>query len=151
MKRHWLIGLLGLFMGVGCFGLLYAKRTADYRELEESCGPELAWIKKEFQLNDRDFERVRQLHQSYKPICAELCRRVDEKKADLARLLQTSTEVTPQIQEVLGQAAQLRKECQTEMLRHFFQVSKAMPPEQGKRYLASIQAQTLTPTHGSMV
>jgi hypothetical protein len=151
MQRHWFIALLGLFLGVGCFGFLYTSRTADYRKLEESCGPELAWIKKEFKLTGQNYERVRQLHQAYKPVCAEMCRRVDAKDAELSQLLQNSKEVTPQIEEVLGQAAQLREECQTEMLRHFFQVSQAMPPDQGKRYLSWIQAQTLTPTHESMV
>lgn len=151
MKRAWAIGLLGILLGVGSFGFLYASRTADYRELEESCGPELAWIKKEFGLNDKDFERVRQLHQAYKPVCAEMCRRVDAKNVELAKLLQSSKQVTPQIEENLSQAAQLRKECQVEMLKHFFQVSQAMPPEPGKRYLAWIQEQTLTPTHDSMI
>lgn len=46
----------------------------------------------------------------------------------------------------------MRSECQAEMLKHFFEVSRAMPPEQGKRYLAWVQEQTClrqqTMTHG---
>ena len=34
-------------------------------------------------------------------------------------------------------------ECQTQMLRHFYEVSQAMPPEQGRRYLAEMQRLTL--------
>jgi hypothetical protein len=151
MKRVWVIILVGLTLGASAFGFLYASRTADYRALEEHCGPELAWIKKEFQLNDAEFERVRELHQAYKPVCAEMCQRIDEQNQELARLLQSSHDVTPQIEAVLAKAARLRTECQTQMLRHFFQVSRAMPPGQGQRYLAWMQEQTLTPTHQSML
>jgi hypothetical protein len=66
-------------------------------------------------------------------------------------LLVVSTTVTPEIEAVLGEAARLRRECQTEMLKHFFTVSQAMPPEQGRRYLAWMQEQTLSPTHQSML
>jgi len=151
MKRPWLIAVLGLVFAACGFGVFYGSRTSSYRQLQAQCGPELAWIKKEFQLNSADFERVRKLHESYKPVCAEMCRQVDEQNRELARLLQTAHEVTPEIDQVLSRAAQLRKQCQTEMLKHFFQVSQAMPPEQGRRYLAWMQAQTLTPIHDSMV
>jgi hypothetical protein len=36
----------------------------------------------------------------------------------------------------------MRADCQAEMLKHFFEVSRAMPADQGKRYLAWVQAQT---------
>jgi len=36
----------------------------------------------------------------------------------------------------------MRADCQAEMLKHFFEVSRTMPAEQGKRYLAWVQAQT---------
>ncbi len=35
------------------------------------------------------------------------------------------------------------------MMQHFYEVSRAMPPEQGKRYLAWVQSETLLP--GQMV
>jgi hypothetical protein len=151
MKDPWPIVLLGLVLALGAFGGIYGGRTAAYRQLQAECGPELAWIRKEFQLSGADFERVRKLHEAYKPVCAEMCRQVDEQNRELARLLRTAHEVSPEIEEVLSRAAQLRRQCQTEMLKHFFQVSQAMPPEQGRRYLAWMQAQTLTPTHDSML
>lgn len=151
MKRPWVIAVLGLVLAACGFGVFYGNRTAAYRQLQAQCGLELAWIKKEFQLNSAEFERVRKLHEAYKPVCAEMCRQVDDQNRELARLLQTAHEVTPEVEQVLNRAAQLRKQCQTEMLKHFFQVSHAMPAEQGRRYLAWMQAQTLTPTHDSMV
>lgn len=151
MMRPWIIALLGVACAAGGFIAFYGTRTADCRRLEAECGPELAWIKKEFRLPAGDFERVQKLHEAYKPVCAEMCRQVDEQNRELARLLQTAQGVTPEIETVLSRAAEIRKECQTGMLIHFFRVSQVMPPEQGRRYLAWMQAQTLIPTHESML
>jgi hypothetical protein len=151
MNRTRFILLLGLSLGVAGFGLLYTNRTASYREIERTCGPELAWVKREFRLNDADFERIRRLHQAYKPVCAAYCRRVDEKNRELASLMAVSTEVTPPIKTALNDAADLRKECLAQMLKHFYAVSQAMPPEQGRRYLAWVQTETLKPTYRTML
>jgi hypothetical protein len=150
MKRAWLILLLGLVLGVAGFGLLYSHRTASYRSLAQSCGPELAWLKKEFKLNDADFERIRRLHQAYKPVCVEYCRRIDDKRRELAKLLAGSDDVTPAVQRVLGEAADLRKECLSQMLKHFYAVSQIMPREQGRRYLARMEAETMAPASQPM-
>ena len=83
--------------------------------------------------------------------CAERCRQIDAKHGELARLLSTSTNVTPQIEKTLTDAALLRKECYTAMLKHFFAISHAMPAEQGRRYLAWMQAQILAPAHTTML
>jgi hypothetical protein len=34
------------------------------------------------------------------------------------------------------------------MLRHFFQVSQTMPPEQGQRYLSWVKAKAFLPDYG---
>ena len=151
MKRTSLIGVLGVLLAAGSFGGLYISLTAACRELEKTCGPELAWIKKEFQLSDADLERVRTLHEAYKPVCADYCRKIDDKNKQVAALLMTSANVTPEIQKALTEAGQLRAQCYVEMLNHFFQVSQAMPPDQGRRCLACMQSATLAPTHQSML
>ncbi len=42
----------------------------------------------------------------------------------------------------------LRTECQRMMLRHFFQVSKTMPLEQGRRYLFWVKEKAFLPNYG---
>jgi len=41
--------------------------------------------------------------------------------------------LTPQIETALREAAQIRSECQQAMLRHFYEVSRAMPPDSSSR------------------
>jgi hypothetical protein len=44
----------------------------------------------------------------------------------------------------LTELALLRSQCQAQMLQHFIEVSQAMPPEQGRRYLAEMERLTVS-------
>jgi hypothetical protein len=114
--------------------------------MEQGSHPELAWLKKEYQLSEWQFARVVELHDAYWPKCAETCRRIDAQNAKVQQLLAETNTVTPEIKQALSEAAQLRVECQSAMMQHFYEVSRAMPPDQGKRYLAWVQQETLVPS-----
>jgi hypothetical protein len=147
MKGSAIILLLGVALGAVAYGGFYFAGTAAQREMLESPVPELAWLKKEFNLGDAEFARVEQLHEGFKAECMEICRRIDLKNAELKELLAKADALTPEIQAKLSEAGQLRTQCQENMLRHFFAVSRSMPPDQGKRYLAWVQAKTFLPEH----
>jgi hypothetical protein len=151
MRRSLAIVLLGVGLAGASYGFLIGNRATAMRELERTCGPELAWIKTEFELDEPTFERVRLLHEAYKPVCANLCSRIDAQHHRLKQLMESADDVTAEITQVVNEANAIRAQCQTEMLRHFFAVSKAMPPEQGRRYLAWMHDQTLAPSHAQMV
>jgi hypothetical protein len=151
MRRAWLILVAGLIGACVAYFCSYYAGTAHSHHLESTQEPEMAWLKQEFQLDDAEFLRIKQMHESYLAGCAERCRRIDEKNAELKRLLSLTNQITPQIQAALAESAQLRAQCQKEMLEHFYQVSQTMPPDQGKRYLAWVQDQTiLSDTHSQM-
>jgi len=151
MKRPWLILMAGIAAGLLAYSSFYYVSTARCHSLMDKPTPELAWLQAEFHLSDAEFARICQMHESYLAGCAERCRRIDEKNEELKRLLATTNSVTPEIEKTLAEAAQLRAECQTKMLQHFYEVSRTMPPEQGKRYLAWVQEQTiLSDSHSQM-
>jgi len=54
----------------------------------------------------------------------------------------STNEVTPEITKKLTEIGNIRQECQARMLKHFYAVSRAMPEEQGRRYLAEMQKLT---------
>ena|ERR1051325_5073981 len=143
MKRSGLILLLGLVLAVAAYLGAYLAGTAKSRAMLHSDTPELAWLKAEFNLSDAEFKRITALHEAYLPGCGERCQRIDQKNAELKRLLTSATNLTPQIEQKLAEAAALRLECEKAMLKHFIAVSQAMPPEQGKRYLAWIEEKTV--------
>ena len=143
MKRAALIGFLGLALAGAAYCAFYFIGSASQRDLMRNPVPELAWLKKEFNLSDAELTRIAKLHEAYRPHCVEMCRRIDQQNAKLKRLLAATNTMTPEVEQFLAEAAQLRSECQRDMLRHFFAVSQTMPPEQGRRYLEWILERTV--------
>jgi len=147
MRKSGLILLLGLAFALAAYCGGYFASTAKPRALLHSDAPELAWLKEEFNLSDAEFKRISDLHDSYLPGCAERCQRIDAKNKELKALLAQNGTLTPEVERKMAEAAALRLECEKAMLTHFLAVSKAMPPEQGKRYLGWIEEQTFMPEH----
>jgi len=125
-----------------CFGV--------YRLAGHLCAAHLAhstddldWLRTEFRLSDAEMARIRDLHQGYLPKCQEFCDRIAAKKREIAATLSSDTNLTTAVEQKLSEVASFRAQCQAAMLRHFVEVSRVMPPAQGKRYLAEMQRLTL--------
>lgn len=142
MRRACLFLSLGLLMAVAAFAVSYALGTASTRQLMSQPNPELAWLKKEFNLGEAEYQRIVNLHRAYLPQCAARCARIEEHNQELKRLLAQTSDMTPEVEAVMARRAQMRADCEAEMLKHFLEVSRTMPPEQGKRYLAWVERQT---------
>lgn len=104
---------------------------------------DLDWLRTEFRLNDAEIARIRQLHEGYLPKCQSYCDRIAAKKRELGELVGGGMNVTAAVEQKLGEIAALRAQCQAEMMRHFTEVSRVMPPGQGRRYLAEMERLTL--------
>ena len=132
MKRTFLIFFTGLLLALGAFCVGFRAKTTG---LPASHSDELAWLKTEFQINAQDFDQIARLHAEYKPHCKEMCRRIDQHDKRVRQLLAATNSLTPELESLLREGAQLRAECQRDMLKHFYAVSRQMPPQQAKRYL----------------
>ncbi len=143
MRKAALILLLGICLGTVAFSGFYYLGTSGTREMLKQSEPELAWLKHEFNLSDAEYARVAALHDQYLPGCAERCRVIEAQNARLREMLAANQAVTPELQNLLAERAKTRAQCEAEMLKHFHEVSRAMPPEQGRRYLAWVQEQTV--------
>jgi hypothetical protein len=139
MKKAGFILMVGLLLSVTAFACLFYLGTASSRGLMNEPQPGLAWLKKEFKLSDAEFARVTKLHEAYMPQCAERCRRIAQLSGKLGQLLNNASVITPEIQNVLAERAKMRADCEAEMLSHFLEVSRMMPPEQGQRYLQWVE------------
>lgn len=143
MNRSLVILIGALALGGGIFtGSYFCARHATVACCANP-GDELSWLKTEFHLSDAEMARIRALHEGYLPKCAEMCAKIAAKKSELDAALGGSTNITAEAQEKLKELAALRAQCQAEMLQHFMAVSQAMPPEEGRRYLAEMQRLTL--------
>ncbi len=143
MKRAFIIVISGLLLAATAYCGFYFLGSAAERNLALSQTPELAWLKQEFHLDDAEFQRISELHAAYQMHCAEMCSRIAAKNSELQALLARNNTVTPEIRMKLSEAAQIRADCQAAMLAHFCEVSRTMPPAEGKRYLAWVSEKTL--------
>ncbi len=142
MRRGFMILGLGVMAAVASYYCLYLAGTTAPRSWLQGRQPELVWLKQEFKLSETEFSRAVQLHEAYLPECRERCQRIKAMNAELEQLLAKSSAVTPAVESALAERAKMRAECQTEMLKHFFEVSRTMSPEQGRRYLAWVREKT---------
>jgi hypothetical protein len=141
MNRPLVILLAALVLGAAIFAGSY---IVGQRACNMMSSPDdLSWLRNEFHLSDADMARVRQLHEGYMPQCAEMCAKLAAKKAEVAAALANGTDVTVEAQKKLTELGELRAQCQGQMLQHFINVSHAMPPEAGRRYLAEMERMTI--------
>ncbi len=151
MQRPWLILALGLGIAITAYALSYKSCCAVGRTSRAGQPDELAWFKSEFHLSEAEFAKISNLHSGYMPRCAEMCRQVDQVNQRLRQMLSVTNRVTTEIEQVLSEAAGIRVKCQAMMLNHFYEVSRAMPLDQGKRYLEWMQQATLLPSYHAAV
>lgn len=143
MNRGVAVLVLGLGLALSAFLGLYYLGTASSRAMAQESQPELAWLKREFQLSDAQFAKVVRLHEAYLPQCAERCRKIEEITERLKPLLAAPSGVTPQFEDLLVERARIRAQCEIEMMKHFVAVSRTMPAGQAERYLEWVAQATV--------
>ena len=143
MRRSLIIVLSMLLAGAGLgTGAYFAARQVCVSRLA-CAGDDLEWLRREFSLSEPELQRARRLHEGYLPKCGEMCARIAAKQQELQAVLAAGHGVTPEAERKLAEIAALRAQCQTQMLRHFYEVSQTMPAEQGRRYVSEMQRLTL--------
>jgi len=143
MNRSLVILLAALVLGAVLFGGSYAVSRRVCQSCMAKSVSDLDWLRQEFHLDDAEMARIQKLHEGYLPKCAEMCAKIAAKKVELETALNGSTNVNPVAEQKLAELAAFRAQCQAQMLQHFTEVSRTMPPEQGRRYLTEMQRLTL--------
>ena len=143
MRRSLTLVIAMLLAGVAIAGGSYLLGCRICARQLATSGDDLAWLRREFRLGDAEMQRIRQLHEGYLPKCHENCALIAAKKKELQAALDRAQGMTPEARQKLDEVAALRAKCQANMLVHFYEVSQAMPPAQGRRYLAEMQRLTL--------
>lgn len=145
MKTGWLVLGGAVLIILASFSIRFAGSKMDDNTACVSCHDDsrdtrtaLAWMKKEFQLNDMEFQKVCTLHEAYLPKCDVMCKRMSETSSKLIELLQTSGSITPEIEAALSANESSRSECQRETLRHLMDTAAVMRPEVGRSFLKKV-------------
>ena len=143
MNRSLAVVLAALVVGAAVFAGSYFVGKRVGVVCCDNPADNLSWLREEFQLSDAEMARIRQLHAGYTPQCMKMCALIAAKRAEVQAALANGTNVTADAETKLTELGELRAQCQAQMLRQFIAVSQAMPPEQGRRYLAEMEKVTL--------
>ena len=143
MGRSITIILGTLALGAALFLGSFAVSQHVCRVCVEEPPGSLSWLQKQYQLNDDEIARIQKLHKDYLAQCDDMCRMITEKKQEVQQALNNTTNINPIAKQKLDELAACRVHCQSQMLQYFVNVSHIMPPEQGRRYLAEMEKNTL--------
>jgi hypothetical protein len=143
MRRPLIILLGVLALGAAIFAASYFAGQRACVMCQTNPADNLGWLRDEFHLSDAEMAHIRELHQGYEPQCMEMCSRVTAKKQEFEAALGDGTNLTAEAKQKLIELGELRAQCQAQMLQHFINVSRAMPPEAGRRYLTEMEKLTL--------
>lgn len=143
MVRSLIIVLGALALGAALFiGSFTLSRNVCQACIAEPPGS-LHWLQSQYHLSHEETVRIQKLHNDYLSQCDSMCRIITAKQQEVEATLNNATNVNSVAQEKLDDLAACRAHCQSQMLQYFVNVSRIMPPEEGRRYLADMEKETL--------
>ena len=104
-------------------------------------------MKKDLELSEEQFSKVRELHMAYSPGCAEMCRRIAEAHKKIEAFATSTREITPEYKAALREHADIHVECQEAMLKHLYRTAATLNPQQAERYLKTMLPFAMDFTH----
>lgn len=103
----------------------------------------LRWLRDHYQLDEPTWLRIAALHESYYPVCGEMCARIAAANARVAELMQQTDRFSPELETALRSAESTHADCRAALLRHVYEVAALMPPDASRRYLAEMAPRLL--------
>jgi hypothetical protein len=155
MKKGLLILGVALLAGILAFFLSRKHPSSSADPLLLDSLPELAWFRTDLGLTDQQFSKVEQLHRDYRPVCAEMCRRIAQSEAAVAKLAGAQHEMSDELATAIDNHGRVIAACKRSMLQHIYQTASFMDERQARRYLEvslplaldSARGRTTNPCH----
>jgi hypothetical protein len=137
--------LVAIAAGLGAFWLCIFFGTTDLRSVSADRDADLVWLRREFDLTDVQFQRIRALHTAYAAKCDLMCQRIMNANAALDAAISRNKQVTPEIQQAMGEVTRVQQDCRQSMLAHVYEVSAQMTPSSAARYLQMMKQRIIQP------
>src|ERR1700680_2528789 len=137
--------LVAVAAGLGAFWLCTFFGTSDLRSVSSERDADLMWLRREFGLTDAQFQRIQALHIAYASKCDLMCQRIMNANTALDAAISRNKQVTPEIQQAMGEVARVQQDCRESMLAHIYEVSAQMSPSSAERYLHMVQQKMFQP------
>ena len=138
--------LVTIAAGLGAFWLCTFFGTSDLRSVSSDRDPDLMWLRRQFDLTDVQFQRIRALHTAYAAKCDLMCQQIMNANAALDAAISRNKQVTAEIQQAMGEVARVQQDCRQSTLAHVYEVSVQMSPSAAVRYLQMMQQKIFQPS-----
>jgi hypothetical protein len=135
MKKGLLILAAAMMAGILAFFLSRSQPALVTDPVLLDSLPELAWLRTDLELTEEQFSKVEQLHRDYRPVCAEMCRRIAESEAIVAKLASTRADISDDLAKAIDNHGSVIAACKRSMLEHIYQTASLMDERQAQRYL----------------
>jgi hypothetical protein len=133
MKKLLPVLFLAAVAAVAVYQIHFRLQTADLRDTDPQ-----QWFRREYSLSDAQYAAVQRLEETYRPVCDRHCSDYRTAHTRLQDLITRSPTWTPEIGDAMADTYRIEMECRRDMLRHAYDVSAAMAPNEGRRYMAMI-------------
>lgn len=148
MKKGLLILVAAMMAGILAFFLGRGQPSSATGPVLLDSMPELTWLRTDLNLTDDQYAKVEQLHRSYRPVCAEMCRRIAESEAMVAKLASERSSMNDDLAKAIENHGRVIAECKRSMLEHLYQTASLMEERQSQRYLKATLPLALDSVHG---
>lgn len=135
MKKGLLILAAAIMAGILAFFLSRSQPVGDTDTVLLDSMPELAWLRTDLKLSDEQYSKVEQLHRDYRPVCAEMCRRIAESEATVAKHASEQSGMSDDLAKSIENHGHVIAECKRGMLEHIYKTAAMMDENQSRRYL----------------
>lgn len=135
MNKRLLVLAAALMAGILAFLASRSQHSAATDPVLLDSLPELAWLRSDLKLTDEQFAKVVQLHRDYRPVCEEMCRRIIESEAAVARLASGQDGMTDELARAIEIHGSVFAACKRSMLEHLYRTAGLMDERQARRYL----------------
>lgn len=148
MKKGVLIILAALLAGAVafCWMRVRAVHEPTPSSLLESM-PELAWLRQDLNLTDKQFAEVSRLHIEYRPKCVEMCERIANSHERMEAAVDGHVVVSDELKKAIEEHAMIHAECQEAMIEHLYRTAATLDEKQAERYLETMLPYALDFSH----
>lgn len=145
MIRNIIILVLSLALLTCVYCSVYRMMTTDAAEVMAADRPELEWLRREYSLSDQQFSEIKARHEQHDVICRELCMGLVDAQKRLEATVVKFPEMGAEVDAALADWEAQRELCRKAALRHMYDVSAVMAPEQAAAYRLRIYSKLIVP------
>jgi len=145
MIRNIIIFVLSLALLTCVYCGVYRMMTADVDEVMAADRPELEWLRREYSLSDQQFIEIQARHERHDVICQELCMGLVNAQKRLEAAVVAFPDMGDEVDAALADWEAQRELCRKAALRHMYDVSAVMAPEQAAAYRLRIFHKLIVP------